>query len=195
MSVHPLVIANPLAIDSVNRALSADRHVALIFQDGENDAAPDEELARIGTAGIIRQMARGQGSLQVLVEGVTRIGSRRSRARRQFTGAHHALSRSRRADARSRRLRAPPARDGRPRLRARHRPAAGAARDPRQIDDPLRLCYLLASLIDMKPKRQAAAARAGRPVGQARAPSPPRSAARSSCSRSRGRSSRRRSRR
>jgi ATP-dependent Lon protease len=152
LSVHPLLIANPLAIDSVNRALAADRQVALAFQDGETSEAPDAELARVGTAGIIRQMARGQGGLQVLVEGVARIRIESfNRDGGQLTARitpypDHA-ERTLEVDAYVRRLREM--------VDRAFALSTGLPQELRailaQIDDPLRLCYLLASLIEMKP--------------------------------------------
>jgi ATP-dependent Lon protease len=153
MSVHPLVIANPLAIDSVNRALAADRQVALIFQDGESAEAPDAELARIGTAGVIRQMARGQSGLQVLVEGVSRIRVEElvregPQLRARVSPHPDRDERSVEVDAHVRRLREM--------VDRAFALSTGLPQELRailgQIDEPLRLCYLLASLIEMKPK-------------------------------------------
>jgi ATP-dependent Lon protease len=153
LSVHPFVVVHPVATESVNRALAADRMVALVFQDGESEEPKLDELKRIGTAGIIRQMARGPAGLQVLVEGVARIKltdlKLEDRAlTAQITPYPEQVTNSVEIDAHVRRLkelvdRAFSLSSGMPaELRGL---LAG-------IDDPLRLCYLLASLIDMKPR-------------------------------------------
>jgi ATP-dependent Lon protease len=153
LSVHPLVVTHPVATESVNRALAADRMVALVFQEGESEELRLDELRRIGTAGIIRQMARGPAGLQVLVEGVARITltdlKLEDRAlTAQVTPHPELVTNSVEIDAHVRRLkelvdRAFSLSSGMPaELRGL---LAG-------IDDPLRLGYLLASLIDMKPR-------------------------------------------
>jgi ATP-dependent Lon protease len=153
LSIHPLVIASPVAIDSVNRALAADRQIALIFQSGDSDEVPDEQLARVGTAGIIRQMARAQVGLQVLVEGVARIkvdafirDGRQLTAR--ITPYSDVVEHSLEVDAYIRRLREM--------VDRAFSLSTGLPQELRailsQIDDPLRLVYLLASLIEMKPR-------------------------------------------
>ena len=73
MSVAPLVVSHPVAVASVNRALAANRMVVLTLQDDDDDTPNPERMKRIGTAGVIRQMARTQNGIQVLVEGLSRV--------------------------------------------------------------------------------------------------------------------------
>ena len=152
LSVHPMAISAPLAIASVNRALAADRQVVILFdQKGGDEVAPDA-LARIGTMAVIRQMARGPVGLQVLVEGLARIrveavSLEDDRLTARITALPERVDRTVEVDAHVRRVRELVDRAFTlssglpPELRAI---VAG-------IDDPLRLCYLLASLLDMKP--------------------------------------------
>src|SRR6476661_2683725 len=60
MSVTPLAIVHPAAIASVNRALAADRRIVLAWQPGDEDGPTPANIKRVGTLGVIRQMARGQ---------------------------------------------------------------------------------------------------------------------------------------
>ena len=168
LSVHPLVVTAPAAINSVNRALAGDRLIALLFQhDGHEDVQPDA-LSRIGTAGIVRQMARGPNGIQVLVEGLARIRADRIDADGQtvtaaITPLPERVEPSLEVDAHVRRIREL--------VDRAFSLASGLPPELRTIlagiDDPLRLCYLLASLIDMSAEGQAAPARAGRPRRQA----------------------------
>ncbi len=58
MSVAPLVVSHPVAIASVNRALAANRMVVLTLQTDDDDTPNPERMKHIGTAAVIRQMAR-----------------------------------------------------------------------------------------------------------------------------------------
>src|SRR5689334_12868161 len=69
MSVAPLVVVHPAAIGAVNRALASDRRIVMAWQAGTEDGPEPASIKRVGTLGVIRQMARGQIGLQVLVEG------------------------------------------------------------------------------------------------------------------------------
>src|SRR6266545_2377630 len=73
MSVAPLAVVHPVAIAGVNRALAADRRIVLAWQPGEEDDPNPATIKRVGTVGVIRQMARNQLGLQVLVEGTGRV--------------------------------------------------------------------------------------------------------------------------
>ena len=43
LSVQPLAVNRPVSVESVNRALGADRMLLLVLQQGENDdPGPDE---------------------------------------------------------------------------------------------------------------------------------------------------------
>ena len=155
MTVAPLGVNRPLSVEAVNRALAGDRMVLLLLQKTDVDEPTPDDLHRVGTVAIIRQMAKmpnGTG-VRVLVEGV-------ARARAEFLqndkGVLQALikplpestERSLDIDAHVRRLQE---------LVDRALSlATGLSPDIKtlimSLDDPLRIAYLLASLLDMKPE-------------------------------------------
>jgi endopeptidase La len=152
-SVQPLAVMQPTAVDSINRALAADRMVVLLYQDGPDDAPPTpDNLKRVGTVGIIRQMARSQLGLQVLVEGIARvkvdmIRQENASLTATISAYPEPIDRTLELDAHVRRLREL--------IERAFSLANGLSPELRalvaNIEDPLRLAYLLASLIDMKP--------------------------------------------
>ena len=72
MTVAPLGVSRPTSVEAVNKALAGDRMVLLLLQTNDNDDPAPDDLHRVGTVAIIRQMAKGQGGMRVLVEGVAR---------------------------------------------------------------------------------------------------------------------------
>jgi endopeptidase La len=72
LSVAPLSVSRQISIDAVNRALAGDRMVLFLKQKRDVDDPSPEDLHRIGTVGIIRQMSAGPTGLRLLVEGVAR---------------------------------------------------------------------------------------------------------------------------
>src|SRR5256885_15692780 len=72
MTVAPLGVSRPVSVEAVNKALAGDRMVLLLLQKGEADQPGLDDLQRVGTVAIVRQMAKGQGGMRVLVEGVAR---------------------------------------------------------------------------------------------------------------------------
>src|SRR5689334_12283435 len=72
MTVAPLGVSRPVSVEAINKALAGDRMVLLLLQKGEGDEPAADDLHRVGTVAIIRQMAKGQGGMRVLVEGVVR---------------------------------------------------------------------------------------------------------------------------
>jgi ATP-dependent Lon protease len=153
MTVAPLGVGRPVSIEAVNRALAGDRLVLLLTQRTETDDPSPDDLYRIGTVGVIRQMAKSPNGMRVLVEGLVR-------ARAEFLqtekGGLTALlkplpetsDRTIEIDAHVRRLQE---------LVDRALSlATGLSPDLKTLvstlDDPLRIVYLLASLLDMKPE-------------------------------------------
>ena len=151
MTVAPLGVGRTVSIEAINRALAGDRMVLLLLQRGDADEPSADDLHRVGTVAIIRQMAKAPTGMRVLVEGV-------ARARAEFLqndgGYIRALlkplpesaERSIDIDARVRRLQE---------LVDRALSlATGLSPDIKtlvmSLDDPLRIGYLLASLLDMK---------------------------------------------
>jgi ATP-dependent Lon protease len=153
LSVAPLAIVHPVAISAVNRALSADRLIVLAWQPGDEEGPHPENIKRVATVGVIRQMARNQLGLQALVEGTARVKINDIRREGDALIASIAPDpekpddRSVEVEAHIRRIREL--------LDRAFSLSTGLSPELRalvvSIDDPLRLAYLLGSLIDMKP--------------------------------------------
>ena len=152
MTVAPLGVSRPVSVEAVNKALSGDRMVLLLLQKNEADDPSVDDLYRVGTVAVIRQMAKAQSGMRVLVEGIVRV---RAEFLTNERGALRALlkplpeksDRTIEIDARVRRLQE---------LVDRALSlATGLSPDVKALvatlDDPLRIVYLLASLLDMKP--------------------------------------------
>jgi ATP-dependent Lon protease len=123
------------------------------MQQNESEEPTLEEMHRIGTVGVIRQMAKSPGGMRVLVEGITRA---RAEFLRNEGGVLTALlkplpevsEKTIEIEARVRRLQE---------LVDRALSlATGLSPDLKTListlDDPLRIVYLLASLLDMPPE-------------------------------------------
>jgi ATP-dependent Lon protease len=153
MTVAPLGVGRAISIEAINRALAGDRMVLLLLQRGESDEPGADDLHRVGTVAIIRQMAKAPTGMRVLVEGVTRARAEFLQNDRGFMRAllkplPEPAERSIDIDARVRRLQE---------LVDRALSlATGLSPDVKtlvmSLDDPLRIAYLLASLLDMKPE-------------------------------------------
>jgi ATP-dependent Lon protease len=151
MTVAPLGVGRAISIEAVNRALAGDRMVLLLLQRGEMDEPGPDDLHRVGTVAIIRQMAKAPTGIRVLVEGVARARAEFLQTDRGFIRAllkplPESTERSIDIDARVRRLQE---------LVDRALSlATGLSPDIKtlvmSLDDPLRIAYLLASLLDMK---------------------------------------------
>src|SRR5260221_13504931 len=72
MTLAPQGVAGPPSVEAVNKAPAGDRMVLLLLQKNDHDDPAPDDLHRIGTVAIVRQMAKGQGGMRVLVEGVAR---------------------------------------------------------------------------------------------------------------------------
>src|SRR4030095_15551971 len=153
MTVAPLGVSRGVSVEAVNRALAGDRMVLTLLQKNDTEEPGPDDLYRVGAVCIIRQMAKAPTGMRVLVEGV-------ARARAEFLqverGMLQALTKpmperaepSIEIDARVRRLQE---------LVDRALSlATGLSPDIKTLlssmDDPLRIAYLLASLLDMKPE-------------------------------------------
>src|SRR5919109_2357134 len=73
LTLQPLAVNRPVSIESVNRALGSDRLVLMLLQGNDTDDPSPDDLRRVGTVGIIRQMAKTAGGINVIVEGVARV--------------------------------------------------------------------------------------------------------------------------
>jgi ATP-dependent Lon protease len=153
LTVAPLGVSRPVSVEAVNLALAGDRLVLLLMQRNETEEPTLEDLHRVGTVAVIRQMAKSPGGMRVLVEGI-------SRARAEFLRNEHgvltallkpmpeASERTIEIEAHVRRMQE---------LVDRALSlATGLSPDLKTLvatlDDPLRIVYLLASLLDMRPE-------------------------------------------
>ncbi|HWT45595.1 MAG TPA: endopeptidase La [Vicinamibacterales bacterium] len=151
MTVAPLGVSRGVSVEAVNRALATDRMVLLLLQKNDSDEPAAEDVHQIGTVAIIRQMAKAQTGMRVFVEGLTRaraesIDSSHGYFSAKIVPLPEPSDRSLEVDARVRRLQ-----DLVDRALSL---ATGLSPDLRtlvtSIDDPLRIAYLIASLLDMK---------------------------------------------
>ncbi len=152
LTLQPLAITRPLSIESVNRALAGDRLLFLTLQTTDTDDPQPDDLKRIGTIAAIRQMAKvPTGGVHVIVEGLMRARAEsvtRSGAalRATVSPLPEPSERTLEVDAYIRRLR--------DLIDRALSVTSGLSQELHGmvggIDDPLRLAYLLSSLLDMK---------------------------------------------
>jgi ATP-dependent Lon protease len=150
LSVQPLAVNRPLSVESVNRALGSDRMLFLVLQEGDAEDPGPEQVKRVGTIGIIRQMARNPSGIHIIVEGLARVHAdvvnRTGLSMRAMIRATpEQVERSVEVDAYVRRLQE--------QVDRALSLASGFSQELRgvvaAIEDPLRLAYLLGSLLDM----------------------------------------------
>ena len=151
LTLQPLAINRAISIESVNRALAGDRLLFLALQNDDKDEPEPADLRSVGTVAAIRQMAKVPNGIHVIVEGVIRARSdltTRSGISLSATvsSAADVVERTLEVDAYVRRLHEL--------IDRALSLASGLSQELRGlvagIDDPLRLAYLLASLLDMK---------------------------------------------
>src|SRR3982750_2895772 len=151
LTVAPLGVGRTVSIEAINRALAGDRMVLLLLQQGDAEEPSADDLHRVGTVAIIRQMAKAPTGMRVLVEGIVRARAEFLQTDRGFMrallkplpeSAKHSID----VDARVRRLQEL--------VDKALSLATGLSPDIKtlvvSIDDPLGIVYLLASLLDMK---------------------------------------------
>jgi ATP-dependent Lon protease len=153
LTLQPFVVNQPASTASVNSALASDRLLFLTFQESEADVPEPSDLRRVGTIAGIRQMAKApNGAIHIIVEGLMRARAESlSRAetalRAMVAPLPERTERSLETDAYMRRIQE---------LVDRALTlSSGLSQELRglvsTIDDPLRLAYVLASLLDIKP--------------------------------------------
>jgi endopeptidase La len=152
LTLQPLAVNRPVSIETVNRALGVDRLVFLVLQNNENEDPGPNDLLQVGTVGVIRQMAKVPSGINIIIEGlsraratlVTRTGTS---MRAQITPLPETFERTIEVEAHIRRIQEL--------IEKALSLSTGLSEDLRgvvmNIDDPLRLAYVLASLIEMKP--------------------------------------------
>ncbi len=153
LTVQPLAVNRAVSVDAVNRALAADRLLVLVMQVGDAEDPQPTQLRKVGTVAVIRQMAKGAMGLQVLVEGVARV--RLDEVTRDGNVMDAAITAAPEPDTTGIEIDAY-LRTLRDLVEKAFSLATGLSPDLRSIvsgiDEPLRLVYLLATLIDMKPE-------------------------------------------
>ena len=157
LTLQPLAVNRPVSIETVNRALGGDRLVVLLLQENDTDDPAPDDLRKIGTVGIIRQMAKVGGGINIIIEGIARIrvdliSRTGTTMRAQITPVPERAERTIEVDAHVRRIQEL--------IEKALSLAAGLSEELRgvvmNIEDPLRLAYVLATLIDMKPAEKQA---------------------------------------
>jgi endopeptidase La len=157
LTLQPLAVNRPVSIESVNRALGSDRMVLLLLQHSEADDPGPEDVHRVGTVGIVRQMAKAGGGINIIIEGIARVRAdvvtRTGPSRRaRITPMTETAERTIEVEAHVRRVQ--------DLIEKALSLATGLSEELRgvvmNIDDPLRLVYILATLIDIKPEEKQA---------------------------------------
>jgi endopeptidase La len=152
LTLQPLAVNRPVSIESVNRALTSDRMLFLVLQESDTDDPAPDDLRRVGTVGIIRQMAKTPNGINIIVEGVARaradvITRTGTTMRAQITPLPERVEHSMEVEAHLRRIH--------DLIEKAVSLSTGLSEELRavvlNIDDPLRLVYVLATLIDMIP--------------------------------------------
>jgi endopeptidase La len=145
-------VNRPVSIETVNRALAGDRMILLLLQENEEDDPGPEDVRRVGTVGIVRQMAKVGGGINIILEGVARVRAdvvtrTGTSMRAQITPLPENFERTLEIDAHVRRIQEL--------IDKALSLSSGLSEELRgvvmNIEDPLRLAYVLATLIDMKP--------------------------------------------
>jgi ATP-dependent Lon protease len=153
LTLQPLAVNRPVSIDSVTRALGSDRLILMLLQDTDADDPQPDHLRRIGTVGIIRQMAKTPTGINIIVEGVARVEAETitrtsTTMRARVVQRPERVERTIEVEAHIRRIQEL--------IDKALTLATGLSEELRavvlNIEDPLRLCYVLATLIDMKPE-------------------------------------------
>ena len=153
LTLQPLAVNRPVSLESVNRALTADRLILLVLQEDDSDEPTAENLKRVGTVGVIRQMAKAPtGGVNVIVEGLARVRAdvftrSGNTLRAQITPLPDTGEKTIEVEAHLRRIQEL--------IEKALSITTGMSEELRDvvvhIEDPVRLAYVLATLIDMKP--------------------------------------------
>jgi ATP-dependent Lon protease len=152
-ALQPLAVNRPVSLESVNRALAADRLLLLVTQAEDTEEPTAENLKRIGTVGVIRQMAKApNGGVNIIIEGLARVRAdvftrSGTSLRAQITSLPEKAEKTIEVEAHVRRIQEL--------IEKALSITTGMSEELRDvvahIDDPIRLAYVLATLIDMKP--------------------------------------------
>jgi endopeptidase La len=153
LTLQPLAVNRAVSVETVNRALAADRMILLLLQENDEDDPGPEDVRKVGTVAIVRQMAKaGGGGINIILEGVARVRvdvvtRTGTSMRAQVTPLPEIYERTLEVDAHVRRIQEL--------IEKALTLTTGLSEELRSvvmnIEDPLRLAYVLATLIDMKP--------------------------------------------
>src|SRR4051794_10783961 len=151
-TIQPLAVGRPLSMEAVNRALSGDRLLFMSLEKEDTDDPGPEDLRKLGTVAVIRQMAKvATGGIHIVLEGLTRaradtITRMGGSLRAMVSLAPETAERTLEVDAYIRRLQEL--------IDRALSMTSGLSQELRGlvagIDNPLRVAYLLASLLDIK---------------------------------------------
>jgi ATP-dependent Lon protease len=153
LTLQPFIVNQPASTASVNSALASDRLLFLAFQESDSEVPQPSDVRRVGTIASIRQMAKApNGAIHIIVEGLMRaraesLSQTEAALRATVAPLPERTERSLESDAYVRRIQE---------LVDRALTlSSGLSQELRglvaTIDDPLRLAYVLASLLDIKP--------------------------------------------
>src|SRR5690242_4136919 len=67
LTLQPLAVNRPVSMETVNRALASDRLVVLLLQDNDEDDPGPADLRKVGTVGVIRQMAKVGNGINIII--------------------------------------------------------------------------------------------------------------------------------
>ena len=149
LTLQPLAVNRPASIESVNKALTTDRMLLLVVQKDDADEPNPAQLESVGTICIVRQMARAEHGLNIIFEGVARVrvltvSKTGTTIVANVEPLPERLEKDVETEAYERRIREL--------AEKAVGLATGASAEVRQIvlgiDDPLRLAYLLGSMLD-----------------------------------------------
>jgi ATP-dependent Lon protease len=151
LTLQPLAVNRPMSVEAVNAALAGDRLILLLLQRGDEEDPNADQMHAMGTIGIVRQMARGQQGLNIIVEGMARaraeqVAFEKNMLRAKIRLAPEHVQTGVEVDAYIRRIQEL--------VERALALTSGLAPEVRQlvsgIDDPMRLSYLLGTMLDLK---------------------------------------------
>ena len=157
LTLQPLAVNRPVSLETVNRALGSDRLILLALQDNDKEDPGPDDVRKVGTVAIIRQMAKSGIGANIILEGLARV--RLDRVTRtgtsmlaQITPLPENYERTLEVDAHIRRIHEL--------IDKALSLASGLSEELRalvmNIEDPLRLAYVLGTLLDIRPAEKQA---------------------------------------
>ena len=152
LTLQPLAVNRPVSIETVNGALAGDRMILLLLQENDEDDPGPGDVRRIGTVAVVRRMAKMGDGLNIIIEGIARVRATAvtrtgTSMRAQIEPLPERYERTLEVDAHVRRIHEL--------IDKALSLATGLSEELRSvvmnIEDPLRLAYVLGTLIDMNP--------------------------------------------